>query len=126
MHGRHVLINTIGKKPLKNIFSTSLKLLIPNSYAKTLQDVLAQKCLKEADVTLAEDDYSDFELRLGGDGEIAIGFAGLHQPNIIGLYKLYLIHGFFDVLFALNRYHVFLLAILELREFESLAMLRSL
>ena len=44
-------------------------------------------------MTLAEDDYSDFELRLGGDGEIAIGFAGLH-PNIIGLYKLYLIHGF--------------------------------
>lgn len=30
----------------------------------SLEDVLAQKCLKEADVTLAEDDYSDFELRL--------------------------------------------------------------
>lgn len=33
--------------------------------------MLAQKCLKEADVTLAEDDYSDFELRLW-DAEIAM------------------------------------------------------
>ena len=37
----------------------------------SLEDVLAQKCLKEADVTLAEDDYSDFELRLW-DGEINV------------------------------------------------------
>lgn len=30
------------------------------------QEMWAQKCLKDADVTLAEEEYTDFELRLDG------------------------------------------------------------
>lgn len=57
------------EKPLQ----TGRHLIVRKS---SLEDVLAQKCLKEADVTLAEDDYSDFELRLW-DGEI-------QRPNTHG------------------------------------------